>query len=101
MNSPDAYEVESSRKKGKVNIFKTYETAMTKKGFRIIWVHSSAKREDDQIRRQKKIDKAIAALEKLSPKLNAYHLKTKKEIKAAVDSIYKEVKGFINVKIVT
>jgi len=97
----DAYQVESSRKKGKANIFKTYEADRTKKGFRIIWVHSSAKQEDDQIRRQKKIDKAIVALKELSPKLNAYHLKTKKEIRAAVDSICKGIKEFLDVKILT
>ena len=51
----DAYQVESSRKKGKINIFKTYEADRTKNGFRIIWVHSSSKQEDDQARRQKKI----------------------------------------------
>ncbi|MHC4734583.1 MAG: IS1634 family transposase [Planctomycetota bacterium] len=97
----DAYQVESSRKKGKVNIFKTYEAGRTKKGFRIIWVHSSSKQEDDQVRRQKKIDSAIVALKELSPKLNAYHLKTKKEIRAAVDSICKGIKEFLDVKIVT
>jgi transposase len=97
----DAYQVESSRKKGKVNIFKTYEADRTKNGFRIIWVHSSSKQEDDQVRRQKKIDKAMMALEELSPKLNAYHLKTKKEIRAAVDSICKGIKEFLNVKILT
>jgi len=97
----DAYQVESSRKKGKVNIFKTYEADRTKNGFRIIWVHSSSKQEDDQVRRQKKIDKALEALKELSPKLNAYHLKTKKEIRAAVDSICKGVKEFLDVKIVT
>ncbi len=97
----DAYQVESSRKKGKVNIFKTYEADRTKKGFRIIWVHSSSKQEDDQVRRQKKIDKAIVALEELSAKLNAYHLKTKKEIRAAVDSICKGIKQFLDVKILT
>ncbi len=97
----DAYQVESSRKKGKVNIFKTYEADRTKNGFRIIWVHSSSKQEDDQVRRQKKIDKAIVALKELSPKLNAYHLKTKKEIRAAVDSICKGVKEFLDVKILT
>jgi len=53
----------------KVNIFKTYEADPSKNGFRIIWVHSSSKQEDDQARRQKKIDKAIVALEELSPKL--------------------------------
>jgi transposase len=97
----DAYQVESSRKKGKVNIFKTYEADPTKKGFRIIWVHSSSKQEDDQAGRQKKIDKAMVALEELSPKLNAYHLKTKKEIRAAVDSICKGIKEFLDVKILT
>jgi len=97
----DAYQVESSRKKGKLNIFKTYEADRTKKGFRIIWVHSSSKQEDDQVRRQKKIDKAMVALEELSPKLNAYHLKTKKEIRAAVDSICKGIKEFLEVKILT
>ena len=97
----DAYKTRSSRKKGKVNIFKTYEADRTKNGFRIIWVYSSSKQEDDQARRLKKIDKAIAALEELSPKLNAYHLKTKKEIKAAINDICKGVKDFLDVRIIT
>jgi transposase len=97
----EAFVIESSRKKGKANVFKTYEADRTETGFRIIWVHSSLKQEDDKARRQKKIDKAIAALEALSPKLNTYHLKTKEEIQVAVDSICKGVKGFLEVKIVT
>ncbi len=97
----DAYKTRSSRKKGKVNIFKTYEADRTENGFRIIWVYSSSKQEDDKVRRLKKIDKAIAALEELSPKLNAYHLKTKKEIRAAVNDICKGVKDFLDVRIIT
>ena len=97
----DAYKTRSSRKKGKENIFKTYEADRTENGFRIIWVYSSSKQEDDKIRRLKKIDKAIAALEELSPKLNAYHLKTKKEIKAAVNDLCKGVKDFLDVRIIT
>ena len=96
----DAYEVESSRKKGKVVKYKTHEAGKTKKGFRIIWVHSSSKQEDDKDRRQKRIEKAIAALEELSPKLNKYHLKTKKEIKTALNSICKGIKDFLNVRII-
>ena len=52
-------------------------------------------------RRRKKIENAIGKLEQLSPKLNAYHLKTKKEIKAAIDGICQEIKGLIDVKILT
>ena len=97
----DAFEVESSRKKGKMNVYKTFEPAQTKNKFRIIFVHSSSKQAEDEERRRKKIDKAIERLSELAPKLNAYHLKTKKEIKAAVDDICKSVKGFIDVKIIS
>ncbi len=97
----EAFSIESSRKKDEFNTYKTYEQAPTKKGFRFIFVHSSSKQKDDEVRRSKKIDKAIAKLEELSPKLNAYHLKTKKEIKAAVNRIIKDVKDFIDVKIIT
>jgi len=84
-----------------MNVYRTYEAERTKEGFRIIFVHSSSKQKDDEARRQKKIDKAIAKLEELSPKLNAYHLKTKKEIQAAIDGILKDVKDFIDIKLLT
>jgi len=97
----DAFSIESSRKKGEMNIYKTYESGRTKDGFRIIFVRSSLKEREDKARRQKKIKKALTSLEELSPKLNAYHLKTKKEIKAAVDKICKPVKELIDVQILT
>ncbi len=97
----DAYKVESSRKKGKIVEYKTYEAGKTNKGFRIIWVHSSSKEKEDKKRRHKSLEKASKALEELSPKLNKYHLKTKKEIRAAVDKCCKDVNDFIDVEIVT
>ena len=97
----DAFCVESSRKKAEINIYRTYEAERTKQGFRIIFVHSSSKHKEDETRRRKKIETAIAKLEELSPKLNAYHLKNKKEIKTAVDKLCKDVKEFIDVKILT
>ncbi len=97
----DAFSIENSRKKGELNIYKTYEAELTKKGYRIIFVHSSLKQKEDEERRQKKIENAIGKLEQLSPKLNAYHLKTKKEIKAAIDNICKEIKGLVDVEILT
>jgi len=84
-----------------MNIYETYEAELTKEGFRIIFVHSSLKQKEDEERRRKKIENAIGKLEQLSPKLNAYHLKTKKEIKAAIDGICQEIKGLIDVKILT
>ena len=96
-----AFDVESSRRKDKINTYKTHETEPTKNGYRIIFVHSSTKQEDDQGRRQKKIDKAVLQLEELAPRLNAYHLKTKKEIKTALDRICKGVQGLIDVNVAT
>jgi len=97
----DAFKTEDSRKKGKANVFRTYEPEKTNLGFRMIWVHSSSKQQDDEARRRQRIKKATARLEELSPKLNAYHLKTRKEIKAAVEGIRKGVREFIDVKILT
>jgi transposase len=97
----DAFCLESSRKKNEMNVYKTYEAKRTKEGFRIIFVHSSSKQKEDEGRRRKSIEKAVEKLEELSPKLNAYHLKTQKEIKVAVDGICKGVKEFIEVQIVT
>jgi transposase len=97
----DAFSVESTRKKGEFNVYRTYDVEKTKDGFRVIFVHSSSKQKEDESRRQKKIEKALSQLEALSPKLNACHLKTKKEIEAAVDKICKDVKGFIDVNILT
>ncbi len=97
----DAFETESTRKKGKMIKYKTYEGGKTDNGFRIIWVHSNSKEKEDKRRREAKIKKALKELEDLSPKLNKYHLKTKKEIRSAVDKICKNVKDFISVKIIT
>lgn len=97
----DAFSLESSRKKGVMNIYKTCEVEGVKENFRTIFVHSSLKKKEDEDRRLAKIEKANRKLEELSPKLNAYHLKSENEIKSAVNKICKEVKEFINVKILT
>ena len=99
VNWEDAFEIRHSRKKKEVNKFRTYETGKNTKGYRIIWVHSSSKGQEDKNRRLKKIAKAQKALEELIPKLNAYHLKTQKDITKAVNKICKQVEGLIDVKI--
>ena len=45
--------------------------------------------------------KAVTSIEELQPKLNAYHLKTKKEIKSAVDRICSGISEYLNVRILT
>ena len=95
----DAFEIQHSRKKKEINKFSTYEAGKNSKGYRIIWVHSSSKEQEDKKRRLRKIAKAQNALEELIPKLNAYHLKTQKDITKAVNKICKQVQGLIDVKI--
>ncbi len=95
----DALEVRHSRKKNEINKFRTYEAGKNTKGYRVIWVHCSSKAQEDKNRRLKKLDKAQKALEALIPKLNAYHLKTQKDITKAVNKICQEVDGLIDVKI--
>ncbi len=95
----DAFEIRHSRKKKEINKFRTYETGKNTNGYRVIWVHCSSKEQEDKNRRLKKLDKAQKALEELIPKLNAYHLKTQKDITKAVNKICQNVDGLIDVKI--
>jgi len=95
----DAFEIRHSRKKQQVNKYRTYEAGKNTKGYRVIWVHSSSKDQDEKHRRLKKIDKAQKAMQELIPKLNAYHLKTQKQITKAVNKICNQVPGLIDVKI--
>ncbi len=96
-----AFKIEDSRKKGRFIQYRTFEDKKSKEGYRIIWVHSSGKEKDDRGRREQKIATALRNLEELSGKLNRYHLKTKKEIKAAVNRICQDTKTFIHARIFT
>ena len=85
-----AYDTPNSRKKSELITYKTYEGEYSKKGYRIIWVHSSAKEVQDKKRRDHKIAKIEAELTELSSKLNQYQLKTEELIKKAIK---KSIKG--------
>jgi len=80
----DAMIVEDSRKKGKKIIYRTFEQDKTPEGYRIIWVHSSSKKDQDKKRREHAIEKSQEQLAALSKKLNKYNLKTKEQIEAAI-----------------
>ena len=83
----------------------TYSTTkgpeQTEDGFRLIWIRSSAKAEDDRRFREKKLQTAKAALEELNGRLNKRDLKTRKKILAAVKKVLDEhhCKEFLTVSL--
>jgi len=94
-----AYSVQDNRKPAKQHSFYTFEAALTKKGYRLIWVLSTAKAEQDQKTRERRLDKAEADLTKIAGKLNRYKLKTRTQIDAAVARATKNVQGLLDIEI--
>ncbi len=95
-----AYKKENSRKKGKFDVYHTYEYNTTEKGYRIIWVHSSAKQEQDENRRTNVISKIEKKLKELEPKLNRYSLKTKGKIKKAITKACKGGREYFKTQLI-
>jgi len=94
------YKKENSRKQGDFITYQTYEGYGHHSGYRIIWVLSSAKKEQDRKRRERRIEKILQELSDLEPKLNQYHLKTKEQIEQAVEKICKGSISLFNINIV-
>ena len=95
-----AYETPNSRKKSETIIYKTYEGEPSNNGYRIIWVHSSAKEKQDKNRRENRIVKADRQLAELSPKLNQYQLKTKEKIEEAVKKATKGASNLFKIQLI-
>ena len=96
----EGYDVEDSRKRGKINRYRLHNGERSREGYRIVWVHSCAKAEQDAKRREKAIHKSEQELETLCDKLNKYQLQTKEPIEKAVAGITKKVGGaFVQVEI--
>ena len=100
VNWKDAYKVESSRKKGEYIVYRTYEDNRSQEGYRLIWVHSSAKAAQDRSRREHRLSKVVTSLEELQPRLNRYQLKTKAQVQAAVEKVSKTAGELLTIKIV-
>jgi transposase len=96
----EAYTSPNSRKKGEFILYKTYEGAKSRQGFRIIWVHSSMKEAQDKSRREHKIKKIIHDLTIMETKLNQYSLKTKDQIEAAVKKICAGARDLFTINII-
>ncbi len=70
------------------HVYWGYESPMpSDEGYRIIWIVSSQKQEQDAQSRQRKIEKTIKALDTLKGKVGTRKWKTKEQIKKAVEEI--------------
>ena len=72
----------------------------SKNGYRIIWVHSSAKEKQDKRRRENRIAKAQQQLTELSPRLNQYKLKTKEQIEKAIKKATKGASDLFQIQLI-
>jgi len=95
-----AYKTPNSRKKSDTIIYKTYEGEKSKTGYRVIWVHSSAKELQDKRRRENKIAKAETQLTELSSSLNQYKLKTKEQIEKAIKKATKGSSELFKIQVI-
>ena len=62
----------------------------TSHGYRLHWIRSTQKAEQDGETRGRRIHRALEELRKIQPKLNAYNLKQRKQIVERIESILKK-----------
>jgi len=62
----------------------------TSHGYRLHWIRSTQKAEQDVETRTRRIHRALEELRRIEPKLNTYNLKRRKEIAQRIDSILKK-----------
>jgi transposase len=94
-----AYSTKDNRKPSRKTHYHTYEPEPTEKGYRLIWVLSSSKAQQDRKTRDRRIAKAEAKLEDLTSRLNRYQLKTRNKIEAAVAKACHGVASYFDVQV--
>lgn len=91
--------VADSRKKGEFTEYKIHEQDPTEEGYRLLWVHSSAKEHQDRGRREAAISKVMDELTAISGKLNKYKLKTEKQIESAIKAACKGRRDLFHIEL--
>lgn len=73
----------------------------TSKGYRLLWILSTQKANQDEETRQRNIEKSLEELRELQTRLNTYKLKTHKDIDEKITAILKQTKcsDFISYRI--
>lgn len=95
-----AYSVQNNRKPSEKNHFHTFEAGPTEKGYRLIWVLSTAKAEQDRKTRERRLAKAENNPNEIAGKLNRYKFKSRNRIDAAIYKAIKNVKGLIDIELI-
>jgi transposase len=62
----------------------------TSHGYRLHWIRSSQKAEQDAATRRRQLEQALENLRSIQTKLNTYHLKTRQEIAKRIEGILKD-----------
>jgi transposase len=62
----------------------------TKQGYRLLWVHSTQKAEQDAETRQRQVEAALEAIRGVQAKLNRYKFKKRKSIEQALKNILRD-----------
>lgn len=62
----------------------------TTRGYRLYWIRSTQKAEQDAQTRQRNIERALEELRAIQPKLNRYNLKQRKQISRRIENILEE-----------
>jgi len=76
------------------HVYWGYESPMaSEEGYRILWILSSQKQDQDATARERKIEKAIKALDELKGKVGTRKWKTKKQIEKAVREILEKTQS--------
>ena len=89
-----------SRKKGEEVVYRTYEAGGTQEGFRLIFVHSSAKARQDAQSRQAAIEGSLGVLAGLKKDLNQYYRKTEEQIRSYIKEKAGKGLQFIDIELV-
>jgi transposase len=95
-----AYSVFDNRNPSEQHHFYTFEGSPTEKGYRLIWILSSAKAQQDQKTRERRLAKAETDLAEITGKLNRYKLKTRDQIEAAVTKAMKNTKELFDLELI-
>lgn len=70
----------------------------TSHGYRLHWIRSSQKAEQDAATRSRQLERALEDLRSIQTKLNTYHLKTRKQIAQRIEGLLKDAQCETRIK---